>query len=152
MSPVLIGDGGHARDIWPTLDQKVWKQVAHHDDAHHIWDDPLFILGINDITTRVQITDSWGLDDMAWVHPHAFIGPDCTWGPGTHINYGVTMTRTTIGRHCTIAPGVTICGDVQIGDRVFIGAGAVIVNLTQIPDDTFVKAGSVWTARGGLLR
>lgn len=146
----LIGDGGHARDIWATLDHSVWTQIAHHDDFD--WDgdqaDGVYIVGINDPGTREMVQQEiGGTNDLAWVHPNAFIGPDCTYEYGTHVNYGVTMTRTIIGHHTTVAPGVTICGDVTIGDRVFIGAGAVIVNLTTIPDDTFIKAGTVWTQR-----
>lgn len=146
MSPVLIGDGGHARDIWHTIhNRSAWTRYAHHQD----WDadGTPYILGINDPQLRSQIADGYGYGDQPWQHPTALIGPDCTWGAGTHINYYTSMTRTVIGEHCTIAPGVTICGDVQIGDRVFIGAGAVIVNLTVVPDGTFIKAGTVWTAR-----
>lgn len=158
--PTLIGDGGHARDIWETLPKVErdrydpgifwptgWKQIAHSDD---FVGDTSFILGINDPQIRSQLAagmEQFHGPDEPWIHPDAFIGPDCEWGHGTHVNYGVTMTRTTIGHHTTIAPGVTICGDVTIGDRVFIGAGAIIVNLTTVPDDTFIKAGTVWTQR-----
>lgn len=116
---------------------------------HHAWkpDGDGYLLGINRPELRHDIATEYGYDDLAWVHSHAYLGPDCIYGAGTHINYGVTMTRTKIGHHCTITPGVTICGDVTIGDRVFIGAGAIIVNLTTVPDDTFIKAGTVWTAR-----
>lgn len=143
--PTLIGDGGHARDIWATLSNRnAWFRHAHHSEG--VVTLPVTI-GINDPQLRAKVAKELGITDRAWKHPHTFIGPDCTWGPGTHINYAVSMTRTTIGHHCTIAPGVTICGDVVIGDRVFIGAGAIITNLTRIPDDTFIKAGTVWTTR-----
>lgn len=145
MSPTLIGDGGHARDIMATLDTRIWRQIPHHE-GFDPYADP-YILGINDPNTRAKIASGYLRNDLSWIHPNAYIGPDCEIDLGTHINYGVTMTRTIIGHHCTIAPGVTICGDVTIGDRVFIGAGATIVNLTRIPDDTFIKAGTVWTER-----
>ncbi len=142
---VLIGDGGHARDIMATLDPYKWSQVPHHTDLED--DAVTYIIGINNPLVRAKVAASLNGLEQSWVHPDAYIGPDCHWRVGTHINYGVTMTRTRLGSHCTIAPGVTICGDVSIGDRVFIGAGAVIVNLTVIPDDTFIKAGTVWTQR-----
>ena len=66
-----------------------------------------------------------------------------SWGYGTHINYGVTMTRTTIGHHTTISPGVTICGDVTIGDRTLIGAGAVVCDRVTIGNDVTIGAGAV---------
>lgn len=149
--PVLVGDGGHARDI-AAVTHTLRKFRHHLDYAAWVrsWADnginPV-ILGINNPTMRAGVAEELGVEDAVWVHSHTFIGPDCPMDYGTHINYGVTMTRTTIGHHCTIAPGVTICGDVTIGNRVFVGAGAVIVNLTTVPDDTFIKAGTVWTGR-----
>lgn len=140
----LIGDGGHARDILATLDDRYWGVSAHHleDDI-----DPYteYIIGINDPQLRYKIAQEFGWDDLPWRHPHSYVGPECSWGPGTHINYAVSMTRTRIGHHTTIAPGVTICGDVTIGDRVFIGAGATIINLITIGDDAYIRAGSVVT-------
>lgn len=137
----LIGDGGHARDIWSELNHdRGWKMVAHHE---HYEFDPETIIGINSPQLRATVAEKLGIEDLAWEHPHAFIGNESGWLYGTHINYGVTMTRTTLGHHCTIAPGVTICGDVQIGDRVFIGAGSTIKNLVTIGDDAFIPMGSV---------
>lgn len=139
----LIGDGGHARDIVATL-PGLWKLVKHHaeyDGDHR----GRVIIGVNDPALRAHIAEELEVEDSPWIHPHAYIGPECRIGDGTHVNYGVTMTRTTIGKHCTIAPGVTICGDVTIGDRVFIGAGAVVKNLVVIPDDTFIKMGTMVT-------
>lgn len=146
--PTLIGDGGHAADIWDTLTRRSqWTRIAHHSayTATHR-EDKRYIIGINNPQLRAEISEEIGLLDQAWKHPTAHIS-NCEIGFGSHVGYMVGMTRTTVGRHCTIAPGVTICGDVTIGDRVFIGAGAIIVNLTTIPDDTFVKAGTVWTQR-----
>ena len=130
--PVLIGDGGHARDIIAAATKhgrhNYWPIHAHHSEFS--WKPesllrPRYVIGINDSQLRARVATEIGYDDDPWVHPHAYIGPECTWGPGTHINYAVSMTRTIIGHHCTIAPGVTICGDVTLGDRVFVGAGAV---------------------------
>lgn len=139
----LIGDGGHAFDIRCTLDPAIWNGwVEHHTKP--IYDNEV-IIGINDPQVRSTVADELDIKDLAWVHPNAYIGPKCKYGYGTHINYGVTMTRTTIGHHCTISPGVTICGDVTIGDRVFVGAGAVIKNLVTIGSDAFIRMGSIVT-------
>lgn len=135
----LIGDGGHARDIAETV--PVGGQVNHHDWRYNHLHLPV-IIGINDPQVRAAVADELGVEDESWVHPNAFIGPDCTIGPGTHINYAVSMTRSTLGHHCTISPGVTICGDVTVGDRVFIGAGAVIRNLVTIGSDAFIRMGA----------
>ncbi len=147
---ILIGDGGHARDIAETLDD--FRVCKHSDlfpgfvEALHPNGFARYIIGINDPQLRAKLADEFlttcGSFDQSWVHPTAFMGPGCRIGAGTHVNYAVSMTRTTIGRHCTISPGVTICGDVTIGDRVFVGAGAVVRNLVTIGDGAFVCMGS----------
>lgn len=135
----LIGDGSHAVDIAHTYAFE--KNVPHHslfvDDGDRV------VIGVNDPQTRAQVSWVIGVRDSAWVHPRSWIGPECEYGYGTHINYGVTMTRTRIGRHCTISPGVTICGDVTIGHRVLVGAGSVISDRVTIGDDAIIGAGAV---------
>lgn len=143
----LIGAGGHAQDIAATGYYR--HHHGHHNEvegwsAFWLFAEPV-VVGVNDPHLRAAIAEDLGINDQEWVHPRAFIGPGCKIGAGTHVNYGVTMTRTTLGHHCTIAPGVTICGDVTIGDRVFIGAGAVIRNLISIGDDAFICMGSIVT-------
>lgn len=135
----LIGDGSHAVDIAHTY--AFAKCVPHHryfeDDGDRV------CIGVNDPQTRARVASELGVRDSAWVHPQAWVGPECEFGYGTHVNYGVSMTRTRIGRHCTISPGVTICGDVLIGDRVLVGAGSVISDRVTIGDDAIVGAGAV---------
>lgn len=135
----LIGDGGHAQDIKATLPW-YWRQIP----THHAWDgDAPVIIGINDVQMRHSVAMEMEIFDIAWVHPDAKLYVDVTYDFGTHINYGAMMTRTTLGHHCTIAPGVHMAGDITIGDRVFIGIGAIIGNLVTIGDDAIVGAGSV---------
>lgn len=135
---VLIGAGAHGSDIVAVTPVDM---VFEH---HSFWDgtNP-YILGINNPQHRAAIHTLLGGVELAWVHPDAQLGHDTTLGPGTHVNYAVTMTRTRIGSHCTISPGVTICGDVTIGDRVLIGAGATICDRVLIGDDVTVGAGAV---------
>ena len=135
----LIGDGAHASDILRHLDHR-WRQVAHHSQ----WDNDLpVIIGINDPQLRARVADEMGVRDTAWTHHDSMVDHGCSFGYGTHINYGVTMTRTTIGHHTTISPGVTCCGDVTIGDRVLIGAGSTICDRVTIGNDVTIGAGAV---------
>lgn len=135
---VLIGAGSHASDIAAVT--PVDRVYAHH----RFWDgiNPV-IIGINNPQQRASIRDYLQCDELEWVHPDAQLGHSTSLGPGTHVNYGVRMTRTRIGVHCTISPGVIICGDVTIGDRVLIGAGATICDRVTIGDDVTVGAGAV---------
>lgn len=142
---ILIGAGGHARDIQDAGGYEFEAVFGHH----YLLPTPIpsdrYIIGVNDPHVREAIADELGVNDQPWVHPHAYVAASCSIGTGTHVNYGATMTRSTIGSHCTIAPGVTICGDVTIGDRVFVGAGATIRNLVTIGDDAFICMGAVVT-------
>lgn len=135
----LIGAGGHARDIEAATNDSFYRVDHHSEYTRQDW--PV-IIGINDPQVRAAVADELGIEDETWVHPNAYIGHGCTIGAGTHINYGVSAVRTTFGHHCTISPGVTICGDVTVGDRVFIGAGAVIRNLVTIGSDAFIRMGA----------
>ncbi len=137
----LIGNGGHARDIVETA--LFARRYDHHQDFTD--DGGIVIIGISDPWLRARVSEEIGVADCAWVHPDAKIYPGCVVGMGTHINYGVSMTRTTIGRHCTISPGVTICGDVTIGNRCLIGAGATICEKVTIEDEVTVAAGALVT-------
>lgn len=148
----LIGDGGHAVDIAHTVVFE--KCVPHHRDFED--DGDRVCIGVNDPQTRARISREIRVRDSAWVHPRAWVGPECDFGYGTHVNYGVSMTRTRIGRHCTIAPGVTICGDVVIGHRVAVGAGATICEKVKIEDDAVIGAGAVvtpgrWGSAGNVI-
>lgn len=155
--PTLIGDGGHARDIWTTLDHgtlyrinagpSVWKQVTHHDEYQPDEHDYRVIIGINDQRVRARIAAELGIEDETWIHPLAHIGPDCELGYGTHVYHHASLTRTVTGNHCQISPGAVICGDVILGHRVFVGANATVINLARVPDDTFIRPGTVWTGR-----
>ena len=135
----LIGGGSHARDIRNT------RQFTHYVDHHdQFTGDDSYIIGINDPRLRHHVsTYLKGLgQELSWVHPQAWLdGVDIL--SGTHINYGVHGVRTKIGRHCTISPGVTLCGDIRIGNRVLIGAGATIGDRVTIGDGATIGMGAV---------
>jgi carbonic anhydrase/acetyltransferase-like protein (isoleucine patch superfamily) len=139
LTTTLIGDGSHAVDIAHTY--QFDRHIPHH--AQFTDDGGRVCIGANDPQLRAWVAGEIGVRDSAWVHPRAWIGPETEFGYGTHINYLASMTRTRIGRHCTISPGVTICGDVIIGDRVLVGAGAVISDRVTIGDDAVIGAGTV---------
>jgi carbonic anhydrase/acetyltransferase-like protein (isoleucine patch superfamily) len=132
---ILIGAGGHADDI---AQFSTATRIAHHKD----YEDGPVIIGINDPGLRALVSAGLGVEDLAWVHPETWLA-GVTYGYGTHINYGVQAVRTRMGNHCTISPGVTICGDVTIGDRVLVGAGAIVCDRVLIGDDVTVGAGAV---------
>ena len=135
----LIGDGSHAADIAAVMGNEITRRFPHHT----LYDGTLpVVIGINDPRLRARIAQELGVVDLSW-NCHFVYMRDVGCLNGTHINYGVTMTRTTIGHHTTVSPGVTICGDVTIGDRVLIGAGATICDRVTIGADVTIGAGAV---------
>lgn len=155
MGFVVLGFGGHGRDIAATLLSKV---DGFYDDAEMpgrfgtiaAWAPNVHraaIIGINDPHQRADIARRLPADTLGWVHPRAILGPGMSpydlVNRNVHVNAGVTITRTSVGEFTTIAPGATICGDVTIGQRVLIGAGAVICQFASIGDDAVIGAGAI---------
>lgn len=163
--PALIGDGSHGADI-RVIAAACGVELDVYDDAHgpkppHGLAD--VYLGVNHPFLRARLASRFPRLGRALVHPSVTPGPGCAVGagcvvapgvvmlhrvvfaPDVHVNYGATMTRTMIGEHSTVAPGVTICGDVKIGPECFIGAGATICNLVTIGEGVTVGAGAVVT-------
>jgi len=80
-----------------------------------------------------------GIHASAWVDPDASIADSASIGPQVTIEAGVVIGKGTvvaagsvieggvkIGRDCRIKANVSLCRNVQIGDRVVIHPGAVI--------------------------
>jgi len=68
----------------------------------------------------------------------------------TRIEEGVICNTNSVVEHecilkkfCHIAPSATLCGNVEIGERSFIGANSVVKQGVKIGDDVIVGAGSV---------
>lgn len=144
----LIGAGAHTQDILSadrTFDGG--RFVVHHDYIDMPFDLTVYtrpiVIGVNDPRLRAKIAAELGIYDDPWIHLDAHLYHSVWYGDGTHINYGVHAVRTRIGNHCTISPGVTICGDVTIGDRVLVGAGAVICDRVTIGNDVTIGAGTI---------
>lgn len=159
MTVYILGNGGHGRDI-AAIAKAAGTVPSMHDDHNGppLPGDVSYLVGIADPATRAA-RDYPGNQPYSVRHPSVIgfaaqsfgcvvgagttIGPDVTLGRHTHIGAGCTLTRTTIGAYCQIAPGVDIAGDVVVGDRVFVGVGATIRNLVSIGDDVTIGAGSV---------
>jgi serine acetyltransferase len=159
MTVHILGNGGHGRDLADIVRAAGAVPSMHDDDlGPPLPGDVSYLIGIADPHARAA-RDYPGNQPYSVRHPSVIgfaacgfgvvigagttIGPDVTLGRHTHIGAGCTITRTTIGDYCQIAPGVDIAGDVTIGDRVFIGVGATIRNLVSIGDDVTVGAGAV---------
>ena len=127
----------------------------------------LLALGIgqvNNLEFRKGIVDKFienGYRFTKLISPDSNINEDVSIGAGTVIMDGVTInccsligdycivnTNASIDHDCSIgdfvhvAPGVTICGGVQVYEETFIGAGSIIVNDKKV-NAKFIKASSL---------
>lgn len=113
----------------------------------------------------VERIEALGLSDLSpWtlVHPSAHVGPDVTLGVGTLLAPGVIVTtQARIGRHCilnaratvhhdcvledfvNLNPGVTLCGNVRVGEGASLGAGATVLEKVTVGRGAVVGAGAV---------
>lgn len=166
MKVAVLGYGGHGLDIAyiagaaghePLARDDAWDGVAPTDRLDGM---DAFLIGVNDPATR-QSMDVYTLDPVDVIHPTAVtevglvccggvvvgaltvLGPQVVLGRHAHVNAQCFLTRCLVGAYTTIAPGATICGDVQIGMRCLIGAGAVVSNLVTLADDVVIGAGCV---------
>ena len=65
-------------------------------------------------------------------------------GVGTVINHAASVDHdTVVGDFCHIAPGVHLCGGVQVGNDVLIGAGAIVLPGLRIGSGATIGAGAV---------
>lgn len=168
MNVVIYGAGGHGADLAEIVRAKGYHVQWIDDDASKgypqgVWGTDVIGVLVGHATPSVRALMAASVAAApAMVHPTAVVslnaavgtpgvaigagttvGPNVTLGRHTHIGAGCTVTRTTIGDYCQIAPGVDIAGDVTIGDRVFVGVGATIANLVTIGDDAVIGAGAV---------
>jgi UDP-perosamine 4-acetyltransferase len=98
------------------------------------------------------------------IDPLAFLTNDVDLAAGVQVMAGVIIQAGTIiaensvvnsgaivehdcrvGRHVHIAPGATLCGEVQLADEVHIGAGAVLIQGIHIGSSSIIGAGSIVT-------
>lgn len=114
---------------------------------------------------RVQeFFESHGVVMPVLIHPQASVSSQATLGRGVQIfAAAVVAARAKVGDMCvvnhhanvdhecilesgvTVAPGVTLCGCVHVGEDAFIGAGATILPRISIGPGAMVGAGAVVT-------
>ena len=74
----------------------------------------------------------------------AIVGVNAKVGENTIVNTNSSIDHHSIlNRHCHIAPSVTICGNVILGENVFVGAGSTIINDIKIGNNCLIGAGSL---------
>lgn len=124
-----------------------------------------FVVGLGDPVRRAAIGDA--IDDatgrlLSVIHPRAAVSPHASLGRGVAIMAGVQVSpAATIGDHvilnanCSVdhncvlergvqfGPGVTLAGNVHVGERAFLGVGSTVMPGIRIGSGAVVGAGAV---------
>lgn len=152
----LIGDGGHAKVVRDVIDARFtgWDGVK----MRYLWPDYVFIAVGNNLHRRKEARMSRG-PFIKLIHPDAWVSPSAIIGMGTIVMAGaVIQANVRIGQHCIIntgasvdhdcviedfvhvAPGVNLCGGVQVGEGCLLAVGLGFAPNTKIEPWTFVRA------------
>ena len=122
-----------------------------------------YIIGIGNDNIRKQIYEQFlNLRWAVLIHPRSIVSKRAMIDDGTLVFAGaVIQTGVKIGKQCiintncnidhesiindfsSICPGVTICGNVVIGELTFIGANSTIIHGKIIGEKCIVGAGTV---------
>jgi UDP-3-O-[3-hydroxymyristoyl] glucosamine N-acyltransferase len=84
-----------------------------------------------------------GIDRLAWVHPTARIGDDCSVYP-----FACVGEASTLGARCRVHSGVVVGRFCHIGNEVTLYPGAVLYDGTVLGDRVIVHANAVLGADG----
>ena len=96
------------------------------------------------IHPSAYVSKNTKLYDGVQVMAGSIIQPGCIIKENTIINTSCSVDHDSIiGSNVHIAPGSTLCGNVQIGKNSFIGCGSLVIQSVALKNDSYIKAGSV---------
>lgn len=144
----VLGAGPHGR------------QIAHDLNIRWLYDD--ILPGYEPCHIGADLYSEWiagpvwpdirrGLVDKVgrtvrgvYVAPSAVVGIETDLGDHVHVLASATISHgCRIGAFSTVATGAVLCGEVTIGEGVFVGAGAVVVHGgITVGDGAFIDAGA----------
>lgn len=168
MKKVLIGNGGHAREVMAQMGVKLDRFV----DDQYVDDDtlPLSQFDPTRYVAMVAVADSKDRYDIVqrlpketqfftFIHPTSLLMKDVEIGEGSFIGaYSILTTDIKIGKHailnrgnhighdCIIGnyfsamPGSIVSGNVHIGNRVYLGTNSSVIEKKYLLHD--IKIGS----------
>jgi sugar O-acyltransferase (sialic acid O-acetyltransferase NeuD family) len=136
MIKVLIGNGGHAREVMAQmgckLDRFVDEQYVDDDTQPLSKLDPtkhIVMIAISDSKDRFDISQRLpeGIQFFTFIHPTALIMEDVEIGEGSFVGaYSILTTNIKIGKHSILNRGNHIGHDCRIGDYFSAMPGAIV--------------------------
>lgn len=170
MKKVLIGNGGHAREVMAQmgikLDRFVDDQYVNEETFPISKLDPekhVAMIAVADSKDRFEIVQRLpkGIQFFNFIHPTALIMDNVEIGEGSFIGaYSILTTNIKIGKHailnrgnhighdCIIGnyfsamPGAIVSGNVHIGNRVYLGTNSSVIEKKYLLHDIKIGANS----------
>jgi sugar O-acyltransferase (sialic acid O-acetyltransferase NeuD family) len=85
--------------------------------------------GFPPLVSAHAVTEQKMFADGIVIFPGCIVSTNVEIAPHVHLNMRCSVSHdVSIGAYSSLSPGVTICGHVDIGEGVFIGAGACVIN------------------------
>ena len=146
MKKVLIGNGGHAREVMAQMGVKLDRfvddqYVKHSEDVL-----PLSLFDPKKHIAMIAVADSRDRFDIVqrlpketqfftFIHPTALLMGDVEIGEGSFVGaYSILTTNIKIGKHTILNRGNHIGHDCEIGDYFSAMPGAVVSGNVRIYD------------------
>ncbi len=168
MKLILIGAGGHARNVIEMLSPAGHELIGYVDPNPCAWIDrphwkyesdtgsiPLdvgVVLGIGGVTPdqlkrRMEILRRYREDGRAApciVHPQAIVSKTAALGDGAQIMAGsMLQANCTIGHGAIVNTGAIVEHDAQIEEGVHVAPGAIVLGAVSVGAYAMVGAGSI---------
>ena len=176
----VIGGGGHAKVVVQAINAIGRTVATVFDDDRLAWGKTILstpiigpiariteqprlptVIAIGANCPRKTIADSFCLDWITIVHPHAYVDSSVKLGMGTVVlpgaivqigtalgNHSIINTGACVDHDCVIgdyshiAPGVHLAGGVVVGNGALMGIGSVAIPGTRIGDGATIGAGA----------
>lgn len=151
------------------IGEHVYRQIPSVGDDEHVMNsypagEYVIALGMGDRALRKALFERFsheGYEFPPLLHPAATVSPTAELRAGCQLMAGsvvqarsllyegvIINTKASVDHDCAVgafshvAPNACLCGSVDVGTMVHIGAGATVVQEISLSADTFIKAGS----------
>lgn len=152
MKKVLVGNGGHAREVMAQMGNKLERFVDDqyvNDDTQPLSElDPtkhIVMIAISDSNDRFNISQRLpdGIQFFTFIHPTVLIMGDVEIGEGSFIGaYSILTTNIKIGKHSILNRGNHIGHDCKIGSYFSAMPGSIVSGNVEIYDLVYMGTNS----------